>query len=586
KFKEYNMTINRPRPGAPKKISPRGVAMMLRTVRNRPATTRQELANDLKAAGTTVCKETIGNTLRNNGFTSCSARKTRPKLNFFGLNSTRHVWRKKNAAYDPKNTVPTVKHGGGSIMFWGCFSAKGTGLLHRITGKMDGAMYRTILRDNLLPSARDLKMGRGWVFQHDNDPKHTAKATKDWLKKNHIKVMEWPSQSPDLNPIENLWRELKVRVAKRQPTNLHDLERICKEEWAKIPPEPPVPLPFVPYALVTVIILHIIVAVVYCRTKGCTLKDHQQTKGITAYTGGSVLLPCACTHLNIKPKTFIWKEPNTWKEIFSESGRYRNRVQLVNDRSPGNLSLLISHLTEEDGGEYRCTVDGGGYRDIRLTVKGCSLTGRGQTLYITAHREGSVLLPCSCTELRAKPETFTWNRYNHNWERISNESGRYQNRLQLVNDSSPGNLSLLISDLTKKDGGDYECNAVRSGSMVIRLTVEGTPSLPPSQSEPLIYAAVGGLLLLMVLTGIICWRYRAARRQRPVESCESKSEGRRDQEIQDDSLVLYASVNKDTSKEPQEVVFPVLTLYLPTEFQPGSKTMPLGPPCHSIPLYH
>ncbi|KAI4872838.1 hypothetical protein NFI96_002965 [Prochilodus magdalenae] len=128
KFKEYNMTINRPRPGAPKKISPRGVAMMLRTVRNRPATTRQELANDLKAAGTTVCKETIGNTLRNNGFTSCSARKVpllkrahvearlkyandhlkdepsywekvlwsdETKIELFGLNSTRHVWRKK-----------------------------------------------------------------------------------------------------------------------------------------------------------------------------------------------------------------------------------------------------------------------------------------------------------------------------------------------------------------------------------------------------------------------------------------------------------------------------------------------------------
>ena len=100
---------------------------------------------------------------------------------------------------------------------------------------MNGAMYRDILADNLLPSGRALKMGRGWVFQHDNDPKHTAKAAKEWLKNKHIKVLEWPSQPPDLNPIETLWRELKLRVAKRQPRNLKDLERICKEEWTKIP---------------------------------------------------------------------------------------------------------------------------------------------------------------------------------------------------------------------------------------------------------------------------------------------------------------------------------------------------------------
>ncbi len=85
--------------------------------------------------------------------------------------------------------------------------------------------------------ARALKMGRGWVFQHDNDPKHTAKATKEWLKKKHITFLEWPSQSPDLHPIENLWRELKVWDAKRQPQNLNDSEKICKEEWDKIPPE-------------------------------------------------------------------------------------------------------------------------------------------------------------------------------------------------------------------------------------------------------------------------------------------------------------------------------------------------------------
>lgn len=82
------------------------------------------------------------------------------KVELFGNAHKQFVHRRHNEVFEEKNTILTVKHGGGSIMLWGCFAASGTGGLDRITGIMKSEDYQAILGRNVLPSVQKLGLRR------------------------------------------------------------------------------------------------------------------------------------------------------------------------------------------------------------------------------------------------------------------------------------------------------------------------------------------------------------------------------------------------------------------------------------------
>ncbi|MBN3272993.1 TCB1 transposase, partial [Polyodon spathula] len=265
KWKVYGTTPNMLKAGCPLKLSSCVRRALIREATKRPMTILKDLQRSMAEMGETVHVSIIAEVLHKSGLYGQVARRKpflkkahvkfrlefakrhvakdywkkilwsdETKIELFGLNAKCYVWHKPNIAHHPENTIPTMKHGGNSIMLWGCFSASGPGKLVKIEGKMDAAKYREILEENLLKSARDLGLGRRFIFQQDNDTKHTAKATVEWLKNNKVNVLEWPSQSPALNPVENMWKEFKNAVHQRSPSNLTELEQFCKEKWAKI----------------------------------------------------------------------------------------------------------------------------------------------------------------------------------------------------------------------------------------------------------------------------------------------------------------------------------------------------------------
>ncbi|XP_058246918.1 uncharacterized protein LOC131353861 [Hemibagrus wyckioides] len=187
---------------------------------------------------------------------------------------------------------------------------------------------------------------------------------------------------------------------------------------------------------------------------------------------------------------------------------------------------------------------------------GCTLNQ--QTVDVTGNVGQSVLLPCSCSELQAKPHTFRWIFYkgsDHTKIFPKDQTNRYTDRVQLFNDHPPGNLSLLISPLTVEDGGWYRCEINNRISKDIRLTVKGAPTRP-SSSTPVItttsppsspdttinICTAVGVLLLLILGGVIYWKHRGQRRGQTENDDGQTGQ----QKKQNDSDVLYTAINPQT----------------------------------------
>lgn len=241
--------------GRPRKITANASKALGQYVRRDSSISTRTLATKLSNIGVEVSYRTVGRHLADSGYSKLLPKAT-PMLtdnhkrkrvewakDHLNDNWNKTLFSDETAFQLFRNTVerwykgerPTrpMPKDRTKILAWGGFCIKGKTSLFCFKQIMDAKFYVDILRRHTPEINRMLK-GK-WRFQQDNDPKHTSRLAQAFLRENMPKVMAWPSNSPDLNPIENLWSIVKSNVERRMPKNQNELEQFMVEEWENIP---------------------------------------------------------------------------------------------------------------------------------------------------------------------------------------------------------------------------------------------------------------------------------------------------------------------------------------------------------------
>lgn len=219
----------------------------------------QQIASRLTSSGTRVSRSTVSSRLREQNIRFKALLK-KPLLSQLQIEK-RYEWAINNKERDWTKVVftdestfelncqrtrawqirgkpkiyRTVKHPP-KVSVWGCFSYKGFGKLVIISGILESNQMVEIYQKGLLPSAQKFygKRDKDWQLLEDGDPKHRSKLSKTWKAQNGVNVLDWPANSPDCNPIENVWALMKARLQQRTITTKDGLIRAIKQEWANL----------------------------------------------------------------------------------------------------------------------------------------------------------------------------------------------------------------------------------------------------------------------------------------------------------------------------------------------------------------